>query len=265
MKKLIFIIAILLTGTIQTFAQYGGGNEYTYWTGKIGLNHSFLDKQPANTFSNQFLVSPIGPIQMKPIESYKSYLLGYKGGITLHKDLKNEKMGIIVDLGASNYGVSARYNTPLNPTYWSDVSYSVIAAQGGFFFKIGGKELYDQMRYLYFGPKFSYNVMMYKSETVSWTSEIRHVKLDSKMAKQYNFAGTVGLNYMFFYAELDYIHKGFFTTGYQVLLDNGLPVEPYSIQPSNMIYLSTGINLPLNSWTSRKIYDIETKIRRLFK
>jgi len=264
MKNIILTLSIVSLSITLSFAQYKGGNEYTFWTAKAGLNHSFLGEQPASSFSNLFLNTPLGPIQLKPAATNDGYLMGYRGGLTMHKDAKNEKMGFIVDFGASNYGVSARYITPENDGYWADINYNVVAAQGGLMFKYGGKEIYEQMRYIYFGPKFSYNVMMYKTEKVSWTSDIRNVKLDSKMAKKYNFAGTVGLNYMFFFVEMDYIHKGFFQTGYQIVLDNGLTVEPYKSQSANVIYFSTGLNMPLNSWTSRQVYEIETKIKRFF-
>ncbi len=264
MKNIVLTIGIVILSLTASLAQYKGGNEYTFWTAKAGLNHSFLDKQPAASFNNLFLSTPIGPIQLKPVESYKGYLMGYRGGITMHKDAKNEKMGFIIDLGASNFGISARYETPENSTYWADVNYNVVAVQGGVMFKYGGKEIYDKMRYIYFGPKFSYNLMFYKNEKVSWVSTPVNVKLETEQAKQYNFAGTVGLNYMFFFAEMDYIHKGFFQTGAQVVLDNNLPVEPYKSQSANLIYFSTGLNMPLNSWTTRQIYEIETKIKRFF-
>jgi len=264
MKQTIIFINLLIFGFLSAQAQ-SGYDEYTYWGAKVGVTHSFLDAQPGSDFNNLMLQTPIGSIQMKPVDQFKSYTPGFKGAIVLNKDMKNDKMGIVLDLGVSNYGVSGHYITPENPDYWADINYNVMAAQGAILLKIGGKELYDLQRYMYVGGKFNYNFMLYQNQKVSWTADVLYVKQPKEMLKNYNIAATAGLNYMFFFAEVDYVPGGFFQKGYQMSLPNGAAVEPVGEQANSVVYFTTGINLPLNSWTSRKLYDIETTIKRWFK
>lgn len=263
MKNLLAIaIAIFaIISAKEVSAQY---DEYQYWGLKVGATHSFLDAQPSSDFNNLFLQSPIGPIQLKPEEDRRTYVPGYSAGFVLNKDFKNDKAGFIIDASFTNYGVSAHYITPENASYWADVDYNVMAGQLGAYIKAGGREMYELQRYAYLGASFSYNLNMYRAERVSWTSEVKYVKQEKDLMKKYNFIGTAGINYMFFYIQADFVPGNFFQRGYQETLENGATIEPFAGQAKNALFFTTGINMPLNSWTSRKIYEIETTIKRWF-
>jgi len=73
------------------------------------------------------------------------------------------------------------------------------------------------------------------------------------MLKKSNIAGIVGFNYMFFNFEADYVFGNFLSNTYEEVLPDGSTIKPFTGQPKGTLVLKAGLNIPINSWTTRKV------------
>ena len=109
------------------------------------------------------------------------------------------------------------------------------------------------------------NLLLSKTEKVDFTEDIRNIELSKDMLNKSNISAFVGFNYMFFNLQADYVIGNFLSDNYQKTFDDGSTARPFEGQPKGILIIKTGLNFPLNSWTSRKWYAIETWIRRILK
>ncbi len=95
---------------------------------------------------------------------------------------------------------------------------------------------------------------------------MKNVKLGDEMLKKQSFTALAGFNYMFFNVEFNYVLGGFLNKEASVFLYDGkTPVQPFKDYPYGNIYISTGVNVPFNSWSSRQVYLFNMWFRRVFK
>ena len=244
-------------------------DEYRYWGVKAGLTHNFLSQQPKSS-QYLFLEKAGHQISLMPTESYFGYAMGGHFSAFLNNDFRR-KGGIIAGIELNHYGISNKYiteNTLAGKENTLIQNYYVV--QAGPFAEYKFYNDYNLQRYFFAGLKADFNLMLLKSETASFDNTVLRYKYSSEEAKKrmrrQNFAAMLGFNYMFFNFELDYNFGSFLNTKYETTLYDGTtqekPFEDFSNRGE--IVLLTTLNVPLNSWTTRKVYEIETWFKRFF-
>lgn len=263
MKKIFLSIIIISLTAANTFAQWGKNEEFRYFSFKVGITNSFLDKQP-EPLAYKFLDSPYGDMLLVPDSSYFGYTPGFYGGFIYNYDLQSGNVGLVFGATANNYGISSRYHT-LYSSYWLIEKQNVTNVSVPFYIKFGD-DYYEQQFYFYIGGSYDLNLAVSQTEEVGWKTDVLRTKLDKNVLVRNNFTGLIGVNYMFVNLEANYVVGGFLNKDYEIqLYDGQVPVKPYEGFPKSVIYVKAGITVPLNSWTPRKIYSIEQWFRRVFK
>ena len=249
----------------KVYSQYYS-DEYKFWAMKIGMTHTFLDRQPEK-FDYFFVKRLTGDVKFVPADSYMGYVPGVYGGLYRNFDFHNNKNGLVFGLEVNNFGISSKYiaenSSTEDPAYLIE---SFKVTQGSFisYFKMWNN--YNSMRYLYVGAKFDYNFLIYKTEQVSWDkSTVKRIQLDKTNVLNFNVTPVIGFNWSFFNFEVTYPIGGFLNTDAEKSLYlNTVSVKPLSGQPKHIFIFRTSLSIPLNSWTSNAIYDIGPRMRRLF-
>ncbi len=258
MKKSIIILFILLSSI--TFGQLN--SEFDYFSLKLGAVHGVLDAQP-DYFANKMLERNDNQYQLFPDSFYIGYVPGLYGSMLFSHDLQNDNVGLSVGLEYKLYGISAKYST-MNEVYSLVERHYVHQVSVPFYIKYG-KDFYEPQRYVYIGGAFNYNMSIFKTEKTSSTEVLRSMKLAPEMLNKMNFSVIAGFNYMFFNLQADYVLGNFLSPNYEETYNDGSTAKPYEVQPKRYLIIKTGFTFPINSWTSRKWYMIETQIRRLLK
>jgi hypothetical protein len=254
MKKAIAIILVIFYySTIQ--AQQ---NEFNYFSLCIGMTHNIYSPQPTNDFTNKYLNSPDGQLQLNPASSYFGYVPGYHGGLFFHYDFESDKGGIVVGLDYSNNGISAKYNST-NSNYWLLETQRIQSIGIPAFFKFGSA-IFDNQKYLFIGAQYNFNRQMKEISEVGWTSTQGFRKTSNDEFRSNNIMILLGFNIMFFKVEFDYYPKSFINIDY---IDQATNYRPYSNQPDKLFFIKTSFNIPLSDWTTQKSYKISKFIRRL--
>ena len=258
MKKSIILIFIF----ISFFAHSQFNSEFDYFSLKLGAVHSIFDAQP-DLLPNKMLEYNGNQYQLFPDSSYFGYVPGYYGSLLFNHDLRNDNLGLTVGLEYKMYGISAKYET-LNGTHWLKENHKVSQVSVPFYIKIGRK-FYEPQKYIYVGGSFSYNLFLTKTEKVDFTEDLRNIQLSKDMLNKSNFSAIVGFNYMFFNLQADYVFGNFLSSTFQEDFSDGSSVRPFEGQPQGILIIRTGLTFPLNSWTPRKIYSIQTWLQRILK
>ena len=271
MKKNIIILTILILIGNSVLGQ--GRNksfftdEFNYVSIKVGLTHSFLDKQPSE-FNYKFIHSPRGEMKIYPVEKYTAYTSGYLAGLTFTHDLKQIKTGFIVGVIYENYGISSKYR--IDPKYGD---YSVIernsvnAVSLPLYLKFGyryfKKNFDTNMQYMYIGLNYNMNQGITRVEKLSWNeTDVFKSQLEKAHIK-YNVVPVFGYNRGFGNIEIKFVPKGFFGRNNDVSLYNGTKdVKPYSVEPKGVLYITTSFTIPVNDWTKRKSFKIAQFIQK---
>lgn len=263
MKKLIFLIFIFIS--TYSFSQWS--SEYDYFSLKIGANHTMFTPQP-KALANKMLISQDGSDNylLVPDSGFNlNYVPGYYGTFVYNHDLKNNNAGVSLGISYNMYGVAANYHSISLPIEFSlREVYYVSQISIPMYIKYG-KKFYESQKYFYGGASFSYNLFFSKTEFVSeYSSSInRSQPADYKdMLKKTSITAIAGYNYMFFNFELNYVFGNFLNKKYT---DDVLNIQPFEGQPQGTFILKTGVTIPLNSWTSRKVYAAEMWFRRLLR
>ncbi len=259
MKKISVITIAIIFYTITSSFSQKFLDEYKYFALRLGATHSFLDKQP-ESFNNFFYESPRGNMQLIPNSSYFGYTAGYYGGLIFNYDLKNDNMGFVGGIEYKHYGISAKYTTT-NDDYSMVEKHRVSNISIPIYFKLG-KKIYKKQRYFYAGIAIDFNLSSYSTQVVSNVK--RKIKLEKDMIVGNNIEAIIGYNYGFLNFEINYVFGGFLNREYEVNFNDNTRVQPFSYQPRGALLIKTGLNIPLNSWTQRKVYAFQQFVRRLF-
>ncbi len=268
MKKSIVLILIVFYSGLS-FSQWN--SEYDYFSLKVGATHTLFSKQPAE-LPNKMLISPEGDhLQLVPTKGVKlNYVPGYYGTLIYNHDLKKGNSGISIGIDYRTYGIAANYETtfpsgttPAPEIYKLREVYNVSQISLPVYLKYG-KKFYKTQKYIYAGVSYSYNLFLSKSENVSYNETIKRSQPEKykDMMKTGNFAGIVGFNYMFLNFEANYVVGNFLSKNYE---DATIGVKPFAGYPKGTFFIKTGLNIPLNSWTTRKVYAAEMWLRRLLR
>jgi hypothetical protein len=257
MKKSIIIVFILFS----TFSFSQWNSEFDYFTLKFGAVHSLLDAQP-EFLEHKMLEINGDHYQLTPSSSYLGYVPGYYGSFLYNHDLQNDNVGLSVGLEYKMYGISAKYETVSGNSLIENHKVSQVSIP--FFIKYG-KQFYEPQRFIYFGAAYNYNLMLSKTQKVDFTETAINTELSNDRLNKSNISAFVGFNYMFFHIQAEYVFGNFLSKNYQETFNDGNSVKLYNGQPQNIILIKTGMAFPINSWTSRKWYAIETWVRRLLK
>jgi len=258
MKKSIIIIFIFLS--TLSFSQWN--SEFDYFSIKLGAVHSMIDAQP-ELLPNKMLDYNGNHYQLFPTSSYFGYVPGYYGSFLYNHDLQNDNIGLSIGIEYKMYGISAKYET-LTGSYTLIENHKVSQASVPAFIKIG-KKFYEPQKYIFLGAAYNYNLFLTKTEKVDFTEDIRNTQLSSEMLRKSNISAFAGFNYMFFHIQAEYVFGNFLSNSFEESFPDNSVVRPFEGQPKGIVIIRTGVNFPLNSWTSRKWYAIETWLRRLLK
>ncbi len=258
MKKSIILIFIFISSL--TYSQWN--SEFDYFSLKVGAVHSIFDGQP-DLLPNKMLIYNDNHYQLFPDSSYFGYVPGYYASILYNHDLKSDNIGLTVGLEYKMYGISAKYET-FDGSHWIRENHKVSQVSVPVYIKFG-KKFYEPQKYIYAGAAFNYNLFLIKTEKVDFTEDIRRIELSNEMLNKSNISAVLGFNYMFFNIEADYVFGNFLSSTFQEDFADGSSVRPFEGQPQGILIIRTGLTFPLNSWTTRKIYAIQTWMRRVFK
>jgi len=258
MKKSIIIGFIFITS--YSYAQFN--SEFDYFTLKLGAIHGILDAQPEH-YANKMIEIKGLQYQLFPDSNSFSYVPGFYGTFLFNHDLQNDNVGLSIGLEYKMYGISAKYST-FDDRYKLLESHYVSQVSVPFYIKYG-KDFYEPQKYVYIGGTYNYNLSLTKTEKLNSTEDTKTIKLSKDMLSKSNFAVILGFNYMFFNLQADYVMGNFLSRNFEETYDDGSTGRPFEVQPRNYLIIRTGFTFPINSWTSRKWYVIETQIRRILK
>ncbi len=260
MKKIILTI-VSIAISISVFAQ--GKSEFKYFSLKAGVTHGLFTKQPGK-FDYRFLETPGGSMKMESSPSYFDYVPGYYAGVIYNYDFRNENVGLVLGAEFTNYGMGVRFQSQ-DDKYSLIQKHSVSAISAPVYIKLG-KRYYDKQNYFYLGFRYQYNLIHNLKEEVNWTSKSTTQDLGKDMLAKQNFGVMTGFNYLFFNLEVSYMFGGFLNKDYsQFLYGNKMPVKPYESFGGGNLFVSTGFNIPFNSWSSRQVYLFNMWFKRVFK
>ncbi len=265
MKKSIIILSLFILSSLSAFAQWN--NEYDYFSLKAGATHTLFTPQPGD-MPNKMVYAKNGYDQYQVFPDTTkfnfNYAPGYYVSFMYNHDLKNNKIGLSIGLDYRMYGIVSNYTAKAIPEFSYREIYRGSQISLPFYIKYG-KKFYESQRYLYFGGSLNYNLFLSKTEKPSYSETSKSIKLDKAALKKSNFNLLLGFNYMFFNFEVGYVFGNFLSKNYSMELPDGSTIKPYETQAKNNFLFKTGITIPLNSWTPRKVYAIEMWFRRILK
>ncbi len=262
MKKSIFLILIF----ISTYSYSQWNSEYDYFSLKVGATHTMFTPQP-DALANQMLISKDGldNYLIVPDDGFNlNYVPGYYGTFIYNHDLKNNNAGVSLGIGYKMYGLAANYHSISLPKEFTlREVYRVSQVSIPFYIKYG-KKFYETQKYFYGGASFSYNLFFTKTEYVSYINSPRITQPANykDILNKSSVAAILGYNFMFFNVELNYAFGNFLSKTYT---DDVLNIQPYAGKPQGALIIKTGLTIPLNSWSSRKVYAVEMWFRRLLR
>ena len=264
MKKSIFILSFLILISSSLFSQWN--SEYDYFSVKFGATNTIFSGQP-DTLLNKMLVAKNGydQYQLFPDTGFNfNYVPGYYGSFIYNHDLKNNNVGVSVGIDYRMYGTAANYYTNSIPefTYREVTKVSQISAPVYIRY---GKKFYETQKYIYGGVSLNYNFTSAVTQQVSYTETSKTLEISKDALKKTNVSGIVGFNYMFFNFEANYVFGSFLSKDFTTDLADGSSIKTYEGQPKHAFFIKTGLTIPINSWTPRKVYAIEMWFRRILK
>ena len=255
MKKYILtVIALILS--LQLTAQK---NEYRYFSIKLGYSQG-LSGQPSFNPA-KYLNTPVGEMQLAPVENYLGYMPGFTGALYYHFDMANDMAGIYTGVEYNNYGVAAKYQTVHGP--YTVVEQNRMNAIG---IPIGikiGPDFYEDQRYFFLGTQFNFNLSMSSIDKVSW-DKTSSVKLSSSEFQQTSMGFFAGFNWMVLNVALVYYPGSFFNKDY--FLPEAPDIYPYSAQNDNMFFVNVAFHVPLplsKGWVGTKSYKLKRFFRKM--
>ena len=264
MKKSILIISLLIISSGALFAQWD--SEYDYFSLKFGATNTLFTPQP-DSLLNKMVYAKNGYDQYRlfPDTGFNfNYVTGYYGSFIYNHDLKNNNAGVSLGIDYRMYGTAANYYTASIPEYTYREVFKVSQISVPAYIRYG-KKFYETQKYIYGGFSFNYNFMISETQQVSYSTTPKNIEVSKEAIKTSNVSAIAGFNYMFFNFEANYVIGGFLSPDFEQELSDGSVVTPYSVQPKHAFFIKTGLTIPLNSWTPRKIYAIEMWFRRLLK
>lgn len=257
--KNITTILLIVFASVNAYSQYG---EYKFFSLRAGVTHCLFNSQP-DINPNKFVNSPIGELQLIPDTSYFSYVPGYFVNLIFNNDFKSDNAGIMIGLSYENFGLESKYHVAVGDRWMID-TYKVNRLSIPIMFKFG-KKIYKKQNFFFIGGSYDRNLSLYKTELVSWDANLKTIQLDKSMLVKSNYSIIAGFNYMFFNFQADYILGSYLNRDYEISLPNGAITKPFKTHPKGIFVFKTSLNIPLNSWTMRKIYEIEVWIKKVFK
>ena len=264
MKKSLIILLLLLFSSSITFAQWD--SEYDYFSLKFGATNTIFSAQP-DTLINKMVVAENGfdSFQAFPDTGFNfNYVPGYYGSFIYNHDLKNNNVGVSLGIEYRMYGIASNFYTNSIPEITYREVNKVSQVSVPVFIKYG-KKFYETQKYIYGGFSFNYNLLISQTEQVNYSETDKTVEISKKSLKKSNVSALAGFNYMFFNVELNYVFGNFLSKDFTEEMPDGSIIKPYEVQPNHAFIIKTGITLPINSWTPRKVYAIEMWFRRLLK
>ncbi len=264
MKKSILIISLLIISSGALFAQWD--SEYDYFSLKFGATNTLFTPQP-DTLLNKMLVAKNGYDQYRllPDTGFNfNYEPGYYGSLIYNHDLKNNNTGVSLGIDYRMYGTASNYYTESIPKHTYREVYKISQVSVPAYIRYG-KKFYETQKYIYGGFSLNYNLFIVKTEKADYSTAPKTIEVSKEALKKANVSMIAGFNFMFLNFEANYVFGSFLSPDFEQKLNDGSTITPYSVQPKHAFFIKTGLTIPINSWTPRKVYAIEMWFRRLLK
>ncbi len=256
--KIILFLAIISLPAANVFAQQDN-SEYRYLAIKFGLVSNFVPFPNAN---NDLLVrTPLGDMALVPRNTV-NYTPGGAFSIHYHIDAKSNKFGIVLGLQAQNFGYSIQYMSRDSGFYATDAfrSTSLVIPV---YIKYNPRDIFINQSYFTVGFKQYINFSVMEYQTGTWIEGMRTRKLTQAQVHRMTSAFFIGYNYNIYYVNLEYSFRSFVNKDFKTTTQEGV-VRPFSNIDYRMnLFITVGMNLPLNRWLTMRNWTAE-KVRRLF-
>lgn len=261
-RKKTFLLFLLVFFAGYTFMS--AQSEYRFISVRLGLNHNAFSPKPEAApyhFGNT-PISNIGDLKLEVADRYIDYNVGFLADIYYHFDFQNDKVGIVAGAEFANNSVSTKYVSPLHDYEVVD-RFKMYSVGVPLMVKVG-ENIYRDQFYFFAGGQFNYNLKMVEVQRPSWTDHVAERELQSDEMATYNYSFFIGVNYLVFNLQLDFMPNTLFNTDFQ----QAEAVNPneklliYENQPKFLMAVKTSIHIPLSEWLVIKSWEAE-KIRRM--
>ena len=251
MKYIILVFSLILS--LQVFSQK---SEYQYFSIRLGYNQGFSSQPGFN--ANKYLKTPLGEMQLTPVESNLGYMPGFVADIYYHFDFASNAAGIMFGLEYNNYGVSSKYET-VNGAYTMVEKHRINAIGIPIVFKMGPK-FYKKQSYAFIGGQYNYNISMNEIQSVSWNKTPSSSSVSDALNNT-SMAFFAGYNWMVMNIQFEYVPGSFFNKEY--ISPEDVNIMPYSTQTDNMFYIKLSFHTPTNDWLGSKNYKLKRFLRKI--
>jgi len=235
-------------------------NEYRYFSIRTGLSHNY------NFFSNnnntQILLRTEYGDMMKTTRGI-NYIPGVYFDLNYHIDMKSDKYGIVIGLETQNNGFSYKYISTSGAYKLTD-QFRVQAIGLPIYFKFGGRNIYINQQYVFFGVQYNYYLVSENIQKASWMNKKYYHALSAEERKNSGVAAILGFNFFIYNFQVELWTTNYVFPGYSETAGlHNIVYTPYSNIPKFNYFIKTGINVPLNRWLTTKSWRAE-RIRRMF-
>jgi hypothetical protein len=257
--KIISVFIFINLINIVAISAQKNNSEYRYFSIKLGLVNNFVAFPEGN--NNLVARTPVGDLPMSP-RKIINYTPGAAFSFLFNFDAKNDKFGIVTGIEARNFGYSIQYASRLEGYYATDMfrSTSLIIPV---YIKYNPRDVFINQSYVALGFKEYINFNVIEYQTSTWDLGMNIRRLTQAEINRMSPAFFLGLNYNLYYLNLEYSLRSFINKDFKAVTQDGV-VRPFSNIDYRMnLFLTAGVNLPLNRWLTMRSWMAE-RIRRLF-
>ncbi len=255
----ILIILLQLLALTLSAQDAVDNSEYRYFSVKFGIVNNVVPFPQGD--ENLLMRTPLGDMVTVPTHTI-NYAPGASFSLHYHIDAKTNTFGLVLGVQVLNYGYSVQYMSRDSNFSAIDMFRSTSVAIP-LYIKYNPVDIFYNQAYLTIGLKQYINLKVEEYQLGSWMEEVKVNSLSQAQIHRFTSAFFVGVNYNVFYLNLEYNFKSFVNKDFKTATGEGV-VRPFSNVDYRMkIYLTFGMNIPLNRWITMRSWTAE-RIRRIF-
>ncbi len=257
-KRFIILVVLLLFTVVSLWAQ-SDKKEYRYFAVKLGLVNNFVPFPEPN--DNLLVRTPLGDMALTTRPTI-NYTPGAAFSVHYHIDANTNRFGIVIGGQVQNFGYSIQYMSVDSSFYATDMfrSTSIVIP---IYIKYNPKDIFINQTYLTVGFKQYINLSVKEYQYGTWVEGVNVNTLTQAQVHRMTSSFFLGVNYSVYYLDIEYSLRNFVNKDFKTTTSEGV-VRPFSNIDYRMnIYLTAGVNIPLNRWMTMRSWTAE-KIRRIF-